>query len=432
MAVVNQPPKYSGPPVLRIRGVCYDVSDFMHRHPGGKFMLDLSIGRDATIMFESAHCQREKAEMVLKMLPVVTEVPADLDGNGGDFPKPADSPLYESIRKRVVTEVLRANGYKHARGVPLWHWLTVLVTQLTACYLFLTDPAWYTGLLLGWALVWTGTGLQHTANHGCLTRWPALNYLLGLTDDLFPGGSSLVWRYHHQVSHHAYCNDTALDQDVFSSFPLMRFDESMELKWFHRFQWFYGNLLFCLMYPSIEMQDVSQILHMSSFHTEFSGTPKGEKFIALFLKAVHVLWLWVLPLYWYGFSRMLVPYFFAVSVGGWLLAVSFVVSHNVEECKTPEAATDWGLEQITTSTSWGGAIASFFWGGLNLQIEHHLFPCVAHNLYPLIQPIVEDECKKAGVQYNKYHNLVSNYLGFVRFLYNIGQPKRPLASQAAH
>ena len=66
-----------------------------------------------------------------------------------------------------------------------------------------------------------------------------LNYLLGLTDDVLTGGSSLVWRFHHQVGHHCYCNDVDKDQDVHSSFPLIRLDAAQELCWYHR----YANII---------------------------------------------------------------------------------------------------------------------------------------------------------------------------------------------
>ena len=62
------------------------------------------------------------------------------------------------------------------------------------------------------------------AGAGGLSSSCLLNWIVGLTDDLVPGGSSLVWRYHHQVGHHPYCNDPHMDQDVYSSFPFMRLD----------------------------------------------------------------------------------------------------------------------------------------------------------------------------------------------------------------
>jgi fatty acid desaturase len=72
---------------------------------------------------------------------------------------------------------------------------------------------------------------------------------------------------------------------------------------------------------------------------------------------------------------------------------------------TELAARDWGMQQILTSANWGGAVGNFFTGGLNLQVEHHLFPAISFAHYPAIAAIVEDECKRRGVQYAKYDTL---------------------------
>ena len=57
--------------------------------------------------------------------------------------------------------------------------------------------------------------VQHCGNHGAMSTNATLNAFYGLCADL-TGGSALMWRYHHQVSHHIHCNDEAFDEDVFS------------------------------------------------------------------------------------------------------------------------------------------------------------------------------------------------------------------------
>lgn len=100
-----------------------------------------------------------------------------------------------------------------------------------------------------------------------------------------------------------------------------------------------------------------------------------------------------------------------------MLASTFAVSHNVAEAKplaagptqdnltTEIAARDWGMQQILTSANWGGVVGNFFTGGLNLQVEHHLFPAISFCHYPAIAAIVADECEKRGVQYASYQTL---------------------------
>jgi fatty acid desaturase (delta-4 desaturase) len=116
-----------------------------------------------------------------------------------------------------------------------------------------------------------------------------------------------------------------------------------------------------------------------------------------------------------------------------ILAVVFFVSHNVPESKplpegaparhvlTSEPATrDWGAQQVLASCSWGGVVGNFFTGGLNLQIEHHLFPAVAFVHYPSIARVVRDECAKRGVRYVHYPSLASNLARFVECMRQLG------------
>lgn len=399
-------------------------------------MLDLAVGRDATVLFESSHL---RIELVSKILATLPKFPVeDIEKKGYDFgrketcPTPSQSPIYERIRKRVVEEVLKprgmATGPVSARGVPAWHYLAVIVTWLVTAVWFVCRPSVLAGIALGAALCWIGTGVQHTANHGGLSKNTTLEYILGLLDDVGPGGSSVVWRYHHQVAHHAYCNDIELDPDAYSSFPLIRLDSSQQWRPVHRFQFIYAHFLFGLMWFAEQVQDITILMSRSPDFcgVTFKGTSRSEIALGLFLKLVHYSWIIVLPLYMHGFQAMLCPWIAVFGFGGWLLASMFIVSHNVDHVKYSNSMADkgdWALQQIETSTSWGGAIGSFFSGGLNLQIEHHLFPCMAHNLYAEAQVIVKEECAKDGIRYSAYPTLLHNLVDHVKFLHLMGQPE---------
>jgi len=151
------------------------------------------------------------------------------------------------------------------------------------------------------------------------------------------------------------------------------------------------------------------LMDAQSFLVKFKGTPSTEIVFGVLLKVVHFWWIVVLPYYMHGLTAMLYPWMACFGMGGFALSSMFIVSHNIDETKTLETTPgikgDWARQQIETSTSWGGTIGSFFSGGLNLQIEHHLFPCLAHNLYAEVQVIVKDECAKQGIRDNGYPTL---------------------------
>mmetsp|Transcript_88370 Transcript_88370/g.161835 ORF Transcript_88370/g.161835 Transcript_88370/m.161835 type:complete len:721 (-) Transcript_88370:115-2277(-) len=420
-----------------IRGKAYDITNF--NHPGGAHMIDLGAGRDATVMFESGHMRLDVALKALEKLPSFSIEDVEKRGyNLGrreTFPTPSQSDLYETLRKRVLEEVCKPRGMgigsKSTRGVPAWHIASVILTWVICATWFVSKPSIISGIALGLSLSWVGTGVQHTANHGGICKDTTLGYLIGLLDDLAVGGSSIVWRYHHQVSHHAYCNDIVLDQDTHSSYPVVRMDSSQEWHPMHKYQWIYGPISFCFLYFSINIQDLTCLLTSQSFLVSFRGTSSLEILFGIFLKFVHFYWLFVLPYQLHGFKAMLLPWCAAIGFGGFALAAMFIVSHNVDETKVFTQG-DWARQQIETSTSWGGAIGSFFSGGLNLQIEHHLFPCMAHHLYPEAQKVVQDECAKRGIRYSAYPYLLHNFIDHVKFLYQMGKPDPELEKRVAN
>jgi len=419
-----------------IRGEAYDITEW--NHPGGAHMIDLAVGRDATVMYESAHIRMDVANKSLAALPKLSieevEKKGYFFGRRETWPTPSESKLYETIRKRVLEEVCKPRGHKSGRGVPVWHYMTVITSWLLAAIWFVSKPSILAGLVLGWCLAWIGVGVQHTANHGGLSHDTKWGYLLGLLDDVATGGSSIVWRYHHQVSHHAYCNDVELDPDAYSSFPLLRTDSSQQWQPYHRFQWLYAGPSFCFLWFSIQLQDLSCLLNSQFFDVTFKGTKSLEILLGVLLKVIHYWWLVVLPYQFHGLNVMLYPWIAVFGFGGFMLAAMFIVSHNVDEtqvCQMDVNKGDWARQQIETSTSWGGVVGSFMTGGLNLQIEHHLFPCLAHYLYADVQVIVKEECKKHNITYNAYGYLLPNLLDHFRFLYHMGQQPEPAAKPLA-
>lgn len=450
-----------------IRNKIYDVTEFAKVHPGGEHMMSLAVGRDATLLFESYHIRDEIASLRLKMIPVVegvsiTELAAQTDFNlilpptnpvvpsatEGDgvaadgkskqevdtFPLPSDSEMYAELRRRIREEVLKPRGKTYGRGGCIRDTLCVLISFAAASAWYISAPSWYSAIVAGLCATWIGLAVQHTANHGALAGWPRVGFWLGMTDDLI-GGSSLVWRYHHCVSHHLYTNDVGLDMDVFSSFPFVRLDPRQERKCWHRFQFLYAWILFFFFYISIQIQEVGVMLDGPSINgVKFIGASCFEIAMFWILKVAHLGLYLGLPLWLHG-NPMIFAYFFLFgAVGGFTLGLTFLVSHNLESVKPGKdgiqvgdadannVCSDWCKWQIETSASWGGAVGSFFTGGLNLQIEHHLFPGVAHNCYPAIAKIVKEECKKRGIRYAGYDTLPGIALDLARFLYVMGKP----------
>ena len=423
----------------QIRGKTYDITEFAKRHPGGSQLLMLAHGRDATILFESHHLRSEIVEKVLKTLPTVNVEESWCPDE--TFPKPLDSSLYKKIQKRVREEVVEPRARKSGRkargaGGVKFDAFCVILCYAVALYMFNMNPTVLTGMFLGFSAYWSGTGLQHTANHGGLTQSGFVNAIWGWFGcDVILGKSSIEWRYHHMVSHHSYCNEATRDQDVYTSFPLMRLDESLEWKWFHKYQAFYSVFAWPFLYLAAQTGDfVNVVITKSSPGVEYLGLMKHELALFYLGRALHYGVKFALPMYNFGIKACILPLVAYSTFGSFILCWFFIVSHNLDGL-TPaalpkRAQNDWAEWQIRTSASWGESFWSFLSGGLNLQIEHHLFPGMAHNLYPKLVPIVKEECEKAGVPYHGHPGIFGLFpitVKMFKFLHKMGQ--KPIATR---
>ena len=465
-----------------INGTFYDLSDFEKKHPGGNYLLSMAIGRDATIMFESHHIRNNIAESVLKTLPIINISKKEMAeifsfesiAEIKDEPTPNNSAIYLSIRNRVQEEILFNRSNKYRQGSNFWSTCIISLTWLASYFTYMKFPSIITGCLFGSSMAWVGLGIQHTANHGALFRSPKLNEIFGYMNDLC-GGSSLIWRYHHQVSHHSYTNHPLLDQDISGTMPFLRLHNTQPHMVQHMFQFLYEWMLMPLLYWSVNKTDIISVLSnkidlVSLQHIRTLDIPLFWVGKILHFNLVLIVPLWY-KFYYRGivfsfdeFSTNIYAYITAVSCGSLILSCLFLVSHlfvhpdqmvyakqlNIISYKNKfeknqhneqilassscqeitseknvikQQKRDWAREQILASSSWGGYAGCFVTGGLNLQIEHHLFPGISHTLYPKIQYIVKEECIKYKIPYFGYSTLFQNILAHVKFMWKMGQTK---------
>mmetsp|Transcript_20975 Transcript_20975/g.35178 ORF Transcript_20975/g.35178 Transcript_20975/m.35178 type:complete len:561 (-) Transcript_20975:446-2128(-) len=409
------------------RGVAYDLTDFLEKHPGGNWLINLAIKRDSTGLFESYHLRPEVAAAPLRRLPVLEGFPVSAVPRA---PYPNDSKLYNTIRERCRVELF--NGGKKGEHRTGSEWAAFCVLGFAAaCYaMYAAMPNIITGAILGCAGAWIGLTIQHCGNHGAMSTKPWVNNCLGMCMDLI-GGSSLMWRYHHQVSHHLHCNDTDMDEDVYSSFPMLRFDARLPKYWYHKYQHMYMWLAFPLMQVAFEVGDLKAFFARRTAGATLHGADNKELATVLLGKVAH--WgLLLTPLAFGASAATIAGTVLAYALTqGVVLASLFAVSHNLAETKNPEwletkqLRDDWAVQQILTSANWGSWIGCFFTGGLNLQIEHHLFPAVSFMHYPNISKIVKEEATKVGIPYAEYKYLPTILAQFQKFMKSAGEAPAP-------
>jgi fatty acid desaturase (delta-4 desaturase) len=140
------------------RGVAYDLTSFIERHPAGSWLINLAIGRDCTALFESYHLRPEVAAGRLARLPVLAGFPV---GAVPRSPYPNDSEVYNAIRERVRKEVFKGNDVKGAHRSGSEGAAVAILGYAAAAYaLYASAPNLLTGFLMGLGGAWIGLTVQ--------------------------------------------------------------------------------------------------------------------------------------------------------------------------------------------------------------------------------------------------------------------------------
>jgi linoleoyl-CoA desaturase len=267
------------------------------------------------------------------------------------------------------------------------------------------------GLVLGAML--TAFCVQHDANHGAYTRSRRVNHAIGFTADALLGFSSYAWRVKHNVAHHTYTNVDGYDDDI-AQVPLARFAPSQAPRPWYRFQHYYVWALY--MFMGLRWQTVGDL---AAFMRGRVGSivlriPKGWDLAGLVGgKAFFFAWTIAVPLLFYPWWVVFGAYASFAMVTSVIMATTFQLAHCVEEASFTSPAElgaeprPWAVHEVETTVDFCARNRVLTWllGGLNFQIEHHLFPRVPHTHYPQIARIVQRNCAQYGVTYTSQPSL---------------------------
>ncbi len=331
----------------------------------------------------------------------------------------------------------RGNAAMALKSV-FWFGLTLF---LWALIVFVPFGAWTSLLLamaLGFSLACIGFNIGHDAIHGAYAERPWLNSLLSWSFQLL-GASAYTWAISHNVVHHTYTNVPGHDGDIEPG-PLLRFHTAHPLRPAYRFQHLYAWPLYCFVSLIwVFTKDFEQIARPDP--RSGKRAPLSAWLSVLAAKALHAGFLVVLPIVLidrFALWQIAVGYFAMHAVGGFTLSIVFQLAHVVEGAEMPSTARDgsisdsWAEHQMRTTANFarGSFFAQFICGGLNYQIEHHLFPRICHVHYPAIAPIVIETAKEFGLPYIEYPTFMSAVVSHARILKQLGTaPQREEAAE---
>ena len=264
----------------------------------------------------------------------------------------------------------------------------------------------FAGLVLGAIL--TGFCIQHDANHGASFRSTRGNHLLGWTADALLGVSSYAWRVRHNVAHHTYTNIDGYDGDI-TQMPVARLVPAQQPKPWYRFQHFYIWPLYGFMGMRLQTLGDFNVFRSSKNigHTTLRA-PRGWDLAAFIAgKLIFIAWSLVIPVFFYPWWVVLLTYIGVSLALSFTMVIVFQLAHCVEEAASPSPEElraqpqTWAVHQVESTVDFcpGNRVLTWALGGLNYQIEHHLFPRVPHTHYPAIAGIVRRNAEKYGVRY---------------------------------
>jgi len=340
----------------------------------------------------------------------------------------ADHGFHAELRRRVRIH-LETTG-RPARGLAAMYAKTaVLGLWLAGSYLllvFAADRAWQAALLsvsLGLAAAGIGMNVQHDGSHGSYSPHPRVNRVMAFTLDLL-GGSSYVWKHKHNVLHHTWPNVAGVDDDIDTG-GLARLSPAQPRRRLHRFQHLYMWPLYGLLAVKWHLFDDFAALATGRLGGQRLPRPGGADLLTLVAgKLAFAAWAFGLPLLRHPASTVVLVYLASAAVVGLTLSVVFQLAHCVPEAITaPEHSASWAVCQVESSVDFAreSRLLGWYLGGLNFQIEHHLFPQLCHLHYPGIAPLVEATCRDFGVSYHARPTFRAALASHFRLLERLGR-----------
>jgi linoleoyl-CoA desaturase len=348
----------------------------------------------------------------------------------------ANGNAFQLELRRRVEEYFRTTGRRPRDCWPMYVKTAILLGGFTVVYTLLVfvDQTWWQGLLLavllGLSAAGIGFNIQHDGGHQAYSDHPWVNRLMAMTLELI-GGSSHLWRWKHVVLHHTYVNITGHDTDIDLGL-LARLTPHQRRLPYHRWQHLYLWPLYGLLAIKWQLLDDFRKLISGRISNQPVPGPKGRELVIFIAgKAIFFTMAFGIPLLFHSIGVVLLYYGVAGLVAGMVLSVVFQVAHCVEEAEFPLPREDtgrvehaWAIHQAETTVDFArrSRVVTWLVGGLNFQIEHHLFPRLCHVNYPAISKLVEETCREFGIKYTEHRSFRAGLASHFRWLRRMGMP----------
>ena len=343
--------------------------------------------------------------------------------------------FYRQLKERVDA-YFRRTGFSRHDNPRMYAKAAILLTWLVTTYVLLMFVAstWWQAvplaILLGFAVAGIGFNLGHDGAHGSISGSSFVNGVLARTFDLM-GASSYIWHFKHNVLHHSYPNIIGADEDIDAG-PMARLSPHQPHYWIHRFQFIYLWILYGFLLIKWQFYDDYRCVACARIAAQPIPRPKGWQLVSFVLgKGAFLTWTLALPLMLHSVWDVVLLYLLTSFTIGLTLSVVFQLAHATESAAFPEVTAErprceqeWAVHQVLTTVDFARSnrLLNWYLGGLNFQVEHHLFPHIAHIHYPALARIVEAVCAEYDLRYVAHPTFAQALAAHHRWLLRMGRP----------
>lgn len=304
----------------------------------------------------------------------------------------------------------------------------LMALSLYSILVFASIPIWCAILLaimLGINLAILGFNIMHEGGHQSFSKHGWLNSVAGYFLNAL-GGNIYFWKVKHNVNHHTFTNIEGADSDIDVQ-PFMRLHPNQTQYTLHRYQHIYWVVLYGVSYLAwVFYEDFLKYFRGKvADHMKPMNLSVSEHIIFWTTKILYVLVYVAIPVYMLGWMEALIGFLIVTFVCGLFISIVFQLAHVVEVNDFPtgkKIEMEWAIHQVSTTSNFATSSKVLFWmlGGLNFQIEHHLFPKVSHIHYPQISRLVKKTCEEFNVAYHEYTSMAHAVVSHLRYLRRMG------------
>ena len=336
--------------------------------------------------------------------------------------------FYEELHKEVNSYFTQHNKSDK------WNWIlyskTIILLSLRVALYVLLLFSWqryaiisiilYILFWITWALIWFN--VMHDGWHGSYSKNKKINTITWYAMNILWSDINF-WKISHNVLHHTYTNIEGYDDDI-ENRPIFRFHPDQKLKRFHKYQYIYWPIFYWFWLGNwIFYSDFRKFFKWSRWEHKLITLKFKDKIIFRATKLWIILFYYIIPATQIGWITALIGLIVMYYVMSLFIITIFQLAHIVEDTQmtTPidyKVEENRAIHEINTTANFAmnSKFLSRILGGLNFQIEHHLFPKVSHIHYPNISHIVQKVCKKYDVKYNAYTTFFHAVKSHIRFI----------------